>query len=124
MPTDIVGGFPPQASNGVVLTNASIGAAIRARRIGADQMLDDTATRAGITVPVLSRIERGERACHYAEMERITAALGTTAADVQELAATIRQSQDPKPGKDATRAGMQTANASSPASKAMQLDHP
>lgn len=74
-------GRPARAARLVAnpVDNAALGAALRERRnqLGLGQEL--VAARAGIDHRVLSRLERGERACRVPELVAIAAALNTSA---------------------------------------------
>ncbi len=82
----------PQRGCGPALTDGDIGAAIRARRQDCGLLLETAATRSGINVSVLSRIERGERPCRVAEMVGIAEALDTTSDGMLQLTRKIQAS--------------------------------
>lgn len=76
------------AAAAAALTDTALGAAIRDRRMRRGLRQDALAARAGIDRRVLSRLERGERACRVAELDAIASALGvsllTLIGDVQQ----------------------------------------
>ena len=63
----------------VSVTDAGVGAAIRDLRQRRGLHQDELAKATGIDASVLSRIERGERACRVAELSAIAAGLHTRA---------------------------------------------
>lgn len=58
-----------------IVTDDALGAAIRRRRTAAKLSIDQLAHRTGVNLKVMSRIERGQRACRVPEMVSIAAAL-------------------------------------------------
>ncbi|MCV7204923.1 helix-turn-helix transcriptional regulator [Mycolicibacterium peregrinum] len=59
--------------------DAQVGAVLRAARERAGMTLDETADSSPISKPVISRIERGERACRVQELGLLAAAYGVNA---------------------------------------------
>lgn len=94
-PAELAGDIPHQGSDGLALTDEAIGAAIRARRQNAGQLLEQTADRSGISLQVLSRIERGERPCRVAEMVSLAEVLHTSPNTLLRSAAAIQRHGSP-----------------------------
>ena len=65
----------PRIPETATVTDAALGAAIRARRLELGLHQDALAERSGIDRAVISRVERGERACRFTEFVVIAWAL-------------------------------------------------
>lgn len=75
MDTATGGAAEAQLRDRHIVTDGAIGAAIRHRRTAARLSIDQLAHRAGVNPKVMSRIERGQRACRVPEMVSIASAL-------------------------------------------------
>lgn len=63
----------------VTEADAAVGAGLRDVRRAVGKTLDEAAELSGISKPVISKIERGERACRVPELGLLADAYGVTA---------------------------------------------
>ncbi|MFA5608196.1 MAG: helix-turn-helix transcriptional regulator [Leucobacter sp.] len=72
----------PTEPRPATLTDAGLGAVIRAERRRQNLHQDGLAAASGIDPRVFSRIERGERSCRVSELSAISTGLGVTSEEL------------------------------------------
>lgn len=88
-------------SNGLEL--GELGERVRARRHELGATLDDLAARAGVSRSMVSDIERGAKVPTVIVLDRIAAALGTTIADLLDMARSPRVTVRRRDAQEITR---------------------